>query len=580
MSRLAQSLAPGSPRARYLPDVLAIVSPLTVCSNFDDGRDGRHAAREHVGKSPDLHILHIEDDEPDAELIRQILLRSDLDCRLTLAVSREQYLDALAVGDVDLILSDNQGYDFDGLEVLRLVRRNHPTVPFLFLSGSFEGKDLESLKAEGADDCLLKSDVDSLVPAIRRALHGQSMGPDAFYLRGLERLVQVVQELSRCRDVEAVVSEVCRAARQISGSDAAVLVVREGEFCHVLGEDSVAPHGKGRCYPLKDSVASLVIGNKQPIMLDDMDDPRVSPIIARTGSMKSSAVVPMGKPEPIGILANLWRGRHRPTDDELKLMGMLADAAAVALESTRDRTLLERELRDSKRDFSVVSKELEAFSYSVSHDLRGPLRSVSGFGKLLAKDYGDRLDEAGKNFLAYVTDGTLRISALVDALLELSRVARAPLAKTEVDLSALAGEVVANLHQRDPGRRCQVTIQPGLRAEADSRLMHTLLENLLGNAWKFTSRRAEAHVEFGSMPEAGRTVFYIKDDGAGFEMAYADKLFTPFQRQHRQDEFEGAGVGLAAAQRILMRHGGRVWAEAAEDGGATFSFTLEDTIQG
>lgn len=529
-----------------------------------------------MDKSHTLHILHIEDDEGDAELIRQTLLRSDLDCRVTLAMSRQQYLDALAKGGVDLILSDNRGYDFDGMEVLRLVRRNHPDVPFIFVTGSTEGKDLQRLKAEGASDCLLKSDMEVIVPAIRRALQTQSIGPRELYLSGLEQLVEVIQDLSRSRDMEAVVSQTCRAARRLSGSDAAVLVLREGELCHVIGEDSATPYWKGKRYPVKDSVAAWVMENGKPMVLEDMDDPRVSPTIYRTGYMKSSVVVPFGKPESLGTLSNLWRGRHRPTDDEVQLMRMLADAAAVALENVRSHAALERQLRERGRDLEMVTKELEAFSYSISHDLRGPLRSVSGFGKLLAKDYEGRLDEAGKNFLAYVTDGTLRISGLVDALLELSRVARAPLEKSEVDLSALAAEVMAELRRRDPSRRCEVRISPGLRAEGDPRLMRVLLEALLGNAWKFSSRRAEAHVEFGSTPEAGHDIFYVKDDGAGFEMAYADKLFTPFQRQHRQDEFEGAGVGLATVQRIVMRHGGRVWAEAVEGEGATIFFTLED----
>ena len=527
-------------------------------------------------KSPGLHILHIEDDEVDAELMRQTLLRSDLDCRITLAMSRQQYLDALAKGDVDLILSDNRGYDFDGMEVLRMVRRHHPDVPFIFVTGSLEGKDLQRLKAEGASDCLLKSDMEVIVPAIRRAIQAEAEGPRDLYLKGLERLMQVIQELPRCRDMEAVISAVCRAARQLSGSDAAVLVLRDGELCHVIGEDSPTPYWKGRRYPLKESVTGWVMEHDQPVVLDDISDPRVSQTIYRTTYVKSMAVVPLGRPQPIGSLSNLWRSRHTPSADEVKLMGMLADAAAVALENVRGHASLERQLRERSRDLEIVTKELEAFSYSISHDLRGPLRSVSGFGKLLAKDYEGRLDEAGQNFLAYVTDGTLRISSLVDALLELSRVARAPLDKTEVDLSALAAEIMAELRQRDPSRRCEVGLQPGLRAHADPRLMRVLLENLLGNAWKFTARRAEAHLEFGSTPEAGHDIFYVKDDGAGFEMAYADKLFTPFQRQHRQDEFEGAGVGLATAQRIVMRHGGRIWAEAVEGEGATFFFTLED----
>ena len=524
-----------------------------------------------------LHILHIEDDEVDAELVRQTLLRSDLGCHVTLAMSRAEYTAALQRGGVDLILSDNRGYDFDGLEVLRTVRRHHPSVPFLFLSGSFEGKDTDKLKAEGASDCLLKSDSEILVPAIRRALDKQAVDPRDTHIGQLERLLQVIQTLGRARDMEAVVTLVCAEARRLAGSDAAVMSLREGELCYAIGEDSATPFWKGKRFPLQDTITGLVLEQGRPMVIDNMDESPVSPGMYRSGYARSAAVVPFGGPVPFGALASLWRGRHRPTEDEVRLLGMLADAAAVAIDNVRRQAELERQLLDRRRDLEAVTKELEAFSYSVSHDLRGPLRSVSGFGKLLAKDYEDRLDEAGKNFLAYVTDGTLRIATLVDALLALSRVSRAPLVKSEVDLTALAEEVAAKLRRDDPVRRCEVKVAVGLRAQTDLALARILLESLLGNAWKFSSRRAEAHIEFGCVPEAGREVYYVKDDGAGFEMAYADKLFTPFQRQHRQDEFEGAGVGLATAQRIVMRHGGRIWAEAVEGEGATFFFTLEDS---
>jgi signal transduction histidine kinase/CheY-like chemotaxis protein len=531
-----------------------------------------------VGKSQTLHILHIEDDPVDAELVRQTLLRSDLGCRVSLAMCRAEYTQALRQGGVDLILSDNRGYDFDGLEVLRTVRRRYPHIPFLFLSGSFEGKDLDRLKAEGASDCLLKSDNEILVPAIRKALERQTPDSRETHLQQLERLVQVVAELPRARDIEAVVAQGCSAARQLMGSDVSVMTFLEGEVCHVVGEDAAVPYWKGKRFPLKETFTGWVLEHHKPVVLDDMDDSRTAYNTYRTTYVQSLVCVPMGNPG-IGTLATLWRGKHRPTEAEVRLLCVLADAAAVAIENVRSHAALERELRDRRRDLEAVTKELEAFSYSVSHDLRGPLRSVSGFGKLLAKDYEDRLDEAGKNFLAYVTDGTLRISTLVDALLALSRVSRAPLVKSSVDLTALAEEVVAELRRNDPTRRCQTWIAKGLHAEADPALMRLLLENLLGNAWKFTARRAEAHIEFGIRHDAGHDVFYVKDDGAGFEMAYADKLFTPFQRQHRQDEFEGAGVGLATVQRIVMRHGGLVWAEAVEGEGATFLFTLEDGYQ-
>ncbi len=528
--------------------------------------------------SKKLHILHIEDDAGDAELIRQTLLRSELDCDVTLAMSRAEYTEALQKGGIDLILSDNRGYDFDGLEVLRTVRRQHPHIPFLFLSGSFEGKDLERLKNEGASDCLLKTDTEILVPAIQRALRRDLPVSADLHVRHLERLVQVIRELPRARDMEAVIASVCRAARELSGADCVTFVLREGELCHVAGEDGLTPFWKGRRFNLSESVTGWVMQHGPAVIEDSHTDPRVPNNIYRGTYVQAMTVLPIALDgDFLGSLGCLWRTRHRPDDSEVKLLGMLADAAASALQNVRRLADLERQLRDRGRDLDAVTKELEAFSYSVSHDLRGPLRSVSGFGKLLAKDYEGRLDDAGKNFLAYVTDGTLRISGLVDALLELSRVSRAPMQKQPVDLSAMAEEVVAELRRREPERSCTVSIAPGLKADADPRLARIALDNLLGNAWKFSSRRAEAHIGFGLRQQDGVEAFYVSDDGAGFEMAFADKLFTPFQRQHRQDEFEGAGVGLATVQRIVMRHGGRIWAEAVEGEGATFFFTLEDS---
>jgi signal transduction histidine kinase/CheY-like chemotaxis protein len=524
--------------------------------------------------SAKLHILHIEDDPVDAELIRQTLLRSGLDCAISLAMSRAEYTQALQAGGIDLILSDNRGYDFDGLEVLRTVRRHYPHIPFLFLSGSFEGKDMESLKSEGATDCLLKSDTEVLVPAIQRALRQDLPETGGGYIRRLESLLQVTRDLLRARDMEAVISQVCRAARELSGADCVTFVLREGELCHVAGEDAVTPFWKGRRFQLHESITGWVMKHGAAVIEDAHADPRVPNNIYRGTYVHAMTVLPLVlEGDFLGSLGCLWRTRHRPSDEEVKLLGMLADATGVAMESVRRQAALELQLRDRGRDLDAVTRELEAFSYSVSHDLRGPLRSVSGFGKLLAKDYEDRLDDAGKNFLAYVTDGTLRISTLVDALLELSRVSRAPLHKQELDLSAMAREVVAELQRRDPQRVVEISIESGLQAEADPRLTRTALDNLLGNAWKFSSRRAEAHIAFGRGDDGA---FCVRDDGAGFEMAYADKLFTPFQRQHRQDEFEGAGVGLATVQRIVMRHGGRIWAEAVEGEGATFFFTLDE----
>jgi PAS domain S-box-containing protein len=222
----------------------------------------------------------------------------------------------------------------------------------------------------------------------------------------------------------------------------------------------------------------------------------------------------------------------------------------------------------------AANKELEAFSYSVSHDLRSPLRSIDGFSQALFEDYYQELPEGGKDYLYRIRAAAQRMAQLIDDLLNLSRVSRSPLERHTVDLSLLAEEIASNLQQGEPERKVEFSIRPGMKAEADQRLMKIVLENLLGNAWKFTSRKEQARIEFDVKESGAKPVFFVRDNGSGFDMAYVDKLFGAFQRLHRINEFPGTGVGLATVQRIVHRHGGKVWAEGAIDQGATFSFTI------
>jgi signal transduction histidine kinase len=243
------------------------------------------------------------------------------------------------------------------------------------------------------------------------------------------------------------------------------------------------------------------------------------------------------------------------------------------VELARGRREWTRELERANAELGRTNKELEAFSYSVSHDLRAPLRAIDGFSKMLLDRLGAQLDEEGRHYLDRVRAGTTRMGALIDDLLELSRITRATLRDEPVDLSAMARAIVEELRRREPARAVTVEIAPGLTVRGDRRLLNVALENLLGNAWKFTGKRADAHLWFGREGDA----FFVRDDGAGFDMAYADKLFAPFQRLHRASEFEGTGIGLATVQRVVARHGGRIWAQGAEGEGATFSFTIGET---
>jgi light-regulated signal transduction histidine kinase (bacteriophytochrome) len=235
---------------------------------------------------------------------------------------------------------------------------------------------------------------------------------------------------------------------------------------------------------------------------------------------------------------------------------------------------LNDQLARQRDALALVNRELESFSYSVSHDLRAPLRSVDGFCEALLEDHAEALDETGKRYLGHVREAAQQMAQLIDDLLRLARVARADLSHADVDLSAIARQIAARLKGGASERHVEFVVQDRVHGVGDERLLAVVLENLIGNAWKFTSKRDSARIEFGVSDSKGRLVYFVRDNGAGFDMAYASKLFGTFQRLHSAKEFEGTGIGLATVQRIAQRHGGQVWAEGEVGRGAAFFFTL------
>jgi PAS domain S-box-containing protein len=254
----------------------------------------------------------------------------------------------------------------------------------------------------------------------------------------------------------------------------------------------------------------------------------------------------------------------------------------AAIRDVTDRKAIEHEIQELNAvlqrratELEVANRELESFSYSVSHDLRAPLRTIDGFSQALLEDYRNQLPADAQNFLERVRNAAQRMAKLIDDLLELSRISRIPVDRKLIDVSAIAQGIADELKEAEPSRRVEFLIQPRLKAQGDSHLLRIAMQNLMNNAWKFTSKIPDARIEVGRSQDHGTPAFYVRDNGAGFDMAYANKLFGAFQRLHAVTEFPGTGIGLATVQRIVHKHGGRVWAESAVDQGATFYFTLQ-----
>jgi signal transduction histidine kinase len=333
--------------------------------------------------------------------------------------------------------------------------------------------------------------------------------------------------------------------------------------------------------------AALAVMGKEGVV--DGEDYRGVPVVAAVRGVPGTPWLMVAKVDRGEAFAPYRRGVW--TIGIILLVSVLAAVLGAGLlwrrhdthvlreQQVLDRRLndeLEQRVKDRTVQLEASNRELEAFCYSVSHDLRAPLRGIDGWSLALLEDYRDKLDEKGRQQLERVRADTQRMGQLIDDLLLLSRVTRGPIEHSPVDLTALAQEVAARLQEVEPERRVEFAAQPGLTAQGDARLLEIVLSNLLGNAWKFSGGRPLAQVEFGRTEVDSRPAFFVRDNGVGFDMNYAQKLFGAFQRMHKASEFPGTGIGLATVQRVIQRHGGRVWAEARVDRGATFYFTLEE----
>ena len=396
------------------------------------------------------------------------------------------------------------------------------------------------------------------------------------YGPSVKRLVGAIQELSLARDLDTVMRVVREAARELTGADGATFVLRDGDLCFYADESAIAPLWKGHRFPMSACISGWVMLNRRPTVIPDIFQDERIPIDAyRPTFVKSLAMVPIRTAKPIGAIGNYWATRHVPSEEEVGLLVALADSTSIAMENVQLYDELERRVRDRTARLESANRELDAFCASVSHDLKSPLQSIGGYADLLQTHAAKVLGARDLAYLGVISDQAQRMSRMIDDLLRLSKVARAELRRERVDLSALAMEVVEERRRAEPHRTVEVDIARDVVADGDAGLLRIVLVNLFANAWKFTSRTERARIEFGAVADGdGGPAYVVRDNGVGFDMADATRLFGAFQRLHSQNEFPGTGIGLATVRRVVEHHGGRAWAESDVGRGAAVYFTL------
>lgn len=392
----------------------------------------------------------------------------------------------------------------------------------------------------------------------------------------LQDLVHAIKSLSSAHSLDEIQKIAVSSARVLTKCDGAAIVLREGELCCYVDTDSIGPLWKGEKFPLGERIAGWVILNNEPAIIPDIyKDDRVLKSAYEPTFVRSLAVVPVRVESPIAALGNYWSVQYNPSELDLQLLQTLADATAIALENVFLLKNLEERVRLRTADLQAANKELESFSYSVSHDLRAPLRAIDGYVRILLEDFSASLDDEGKRVCSVISVSAQKMGKLIDDLLSFSRTGRIAIAQSSINMKALVTGLFDEMTTEAARKRMDFSVGDIPPAFGDPALIKQVWTNLLNNAIKFSSKKERTRIEIGAEDRGDEIIYSITDNGAGFDMEYADKLFGVFQRLHGQNEFEGTGVGLAIVQRIIARHGGKIWAKSEIEKGATFYFSMK-----
>jgi two-component system NtrC family sensor kinase len=539
-------------------------------------------ARELVGKAGGIAasalqtILLIDDSITFREALKAALEKADF--QVLVAGTGEDGLRLAADHRPTALIVDGVLPGIDGATVIRRLRLDTALrrLPCLLLTAS-EDRGAEVRALEAGADAFVRKDEDVIVilarlNAMLRSAGTQVAGPTPTSLLGPKKILAVDDSETYLQAlVGALRADGYELVLARSGEEALDLLAVQPADCLLLDLMMPGIGGLETCRRIK-SVPGL--RDIPIVMLTALEDRAA--MIEGLGAGADDYVAKSSDFDLVRarVLAQL---RRRQFEDENRLMREQLRRTEVEAAEARSARELAQTREALVQELEWKNEELESFSYSVAHDLRAPLRSVDGFSQALLEDYGTKLDAEGRKYLRLMHNAAQHMTQLIDDLLALSRVTRIEFRRESVDLSLIARAVGARLAQTNPGHPVELVVADGLIADGDDRLLTIMFENLLGNAWKFTGRCALARIEVGV---TGDGVYFVRDNGAGFDMAYASKLFGVFQRLHSAKEFEGTGIGLATVQRVVRRHGGRIWADGAVGQGATFFFTLQGGVSG
>ncbi|MBN8721634.1 MAG: GAF domain-containing protein [Acidobacteria bacterium] len=391
-------------------------------------------------------------------------------------------------------------------------------------------------------------------------------------------LIKVIQELSKKKSLEEIMQVVRIAARELTNADGATFVLRDGDNCYYAEENAISPLWKGNRFPMKKCISGWVMKNAQSVIIEDIyQDSRIPIEAYKPTFVKSLAMVPIRSQAPIGAIGNYWSKTNTPSSEEIELLQALADSTSIAMENVQVYSELEQKVKERTLQLELINTELEAFSYSVSHDLRAPLRHIGGFIKLLEKN-NVNLDEKSKRYIKIIAESSQTMGILIDELLEFSKMGRQEMINKQIELEVLLNRLIMEQTTIYDVNNIKWIIDKLPIVYADLAMLTVVLNNLISNAIKYSSKQQTPIIEIGCLSKEAEEIIFIKDNGVGFDMEYANKLFGVFQRLHRADEFEGIGIGLATVKRIINRHNGRVWAESILNQGSTFYFALPKKI--